>query len=132
AKLKSAVISLMVPQRSVMVHVTVAEPPSHSCGTLTDALSFVGCGTQPLAAALAADCAVTQSLNAVSTAFWSPKSHDSRLVSALSLHDALPISAKLKSAVISLMVPQRSVMVQVTVAVPPSHSCGTLTDALSF
>src|SRR5690606_575445 len=84
ARLKSA-LSSNVSHKSVTVQVTVTEPPSHNCGIAAEALSFVNCGSQPFATAMAADCAFTQLVNAVSTAFWSSKLHASRLVSSGSL-----------------------------------------------
>src|SRR5690606_37178223 len=115
-----------------MVQVTVTCPPSHSCGAVSEALSFVNCGLHPPAAAIAADCAFTQSVNAVSTAFWSVKSQASRLVSSGSVYVTASAGARLNWAVMLLIVSHVSVMVQVTVTCPPSHSCGAVSEALSF
>ncbi|WP_345274127.1 hypothetical protein [Flaviramulus aquimarinus] len=56
----------MVSHRSVMVHVTVTEPPSQSTGADAVALLSVSTGAHPFAMLNAAVCAVTQLLNAVS------------------------------------------------------------------
>src|SRR5690606_4562797 len=114
-----------------MVQVTVTEPPSHSCGMATEALSFVSRGSQPLATAVAADCAFTQFATAVSTAFWSSKLQASTLASSGSLYVMAAAGARLKSA-LSSNVSHKSVTVQVTVTEPPSHNCGIAAEALSF
>ena len=74
-KLKSADTSI-VSHKSVIVHLTVALPPAHKSGMLTEALSLVNTGEHPFAMANALVCVVTQLAKAAFTAAWSAKSQD--------------------------------------------------------
>ncbi len=64
-------------QRSVIVQVTVAVPPSQRSGTVTEAASLATCGSQPPATAAWVSTSASHVLKAVLRAAWSAKSQAS-------------------------------------------------------